>query len=495
MGTLKVNGNIETNKILGSDVANGLIIESKSSAGQGWGEGVYIVPHSNGFATLTLGPTDRTSACAIVYHYDTKTHYLEVKSANTGIHQSYIPYATGTLLNSGNYTDYTVTKTGSGASGTWGINISGNASTASKWSTGRTFTIGGAAKSVDGSSDVSWSASEIGVPYVYHTGPGFSAYGNWGMMISRTRNTYGESGKGDNYYIATDASNNLRTGHQLNGTADITWTDILNERNYTNYCEPKGHSHNLLTGGGEGSSATKRYNHYTCAVLSGGWGTNDAGYGYQYGTTLDISGYSTWYHRLAFWTNGTIEYWQGINTDTMTKIGRLITSANIGEQSVNYASYASQLFEPTAGWLNWSGDHCLSSGDRPTAKLHFGYSDLYLLNDAYHILLHDGNYTSYCAPASHSHNYVVPGAPNNLMHSGNEFTFAPAGYNGGVWFNYRTASWNTDGNISQYIFGNGKGGVAPIEHLYDITHNYGAYDPNYQSPPGTGVQGAIFYQI
>lgn len=36
------------------------------------------------------------------------------------------------LLSSGNYTDYTVTKTGSGASGTWGIGISGNAATATK---------------------------------------------------------------------------------------------------------------------------------------------------------------------------------------------------------------------------------------------------------------------------------------------------------------------------------------------------------------------------
>ena len=34
-----------------------------------------------------------------------------------------------TLLTSGNYTNYTVTKTGSGASGTWGISITGNADT------------------------------------------------------------------------------------------------------------------------------------------------------------------------------------------------------------------------------------------------------------------------------------------------------------------------------------------------------------------------------
>lgn len=37
-----------------------------------------------------------------------------------------------TLLHSNNYTNYTVTKTGSGASGTWGINISGNAASADK---------------------------------------------------------------------------------------------------------------------------------------------------------------------------------------------------------------------------------------------------------------------------------------------------------------------------------------------------------------------------
>lgn len=36
------------------------------------------------------------------------------------------------LLSSGNYTSYTVTKTGSGASGTWAIDISGNAATATK---------------------------------------------------------------------------------------------------------------------------------------------------------------------------------------------------------------------------------------------------------------------------------------------------------------------------------------------------------------------------
>lgn len=62
------------------------------------------------------------------------------------------------LLDSNNYTSYTVTKTGGGASGTWGIGISGNAATASKWQTKRTISLTGAVTgsvSLDGSGNVS----------------------------------------------------------------------------------------------------------------------------------------------------------------------------------------------------------------------------------------------------------------------------------------------------------------------------------------------------
>ena len=45
----------------------------------------------------------------------------------------------GALVTSGNYTDYTVTKTGGGASGTWGIGITGNAGTATRLATARTL--------------------------------------------------------------------------------------------------------------------------------------------------------------------------------------------------------------------------------------------------------------------------------------------------------------------------------------------------------------------
>lgn len=48
-------------------------------------------------------------------------------------------------------------------------NITGNASTASKWQTARTLTIGNTGKSVNGSADVSWSLAEIGASSSDHT--------------------------------------------------------------------------------------------------------------------------------------------------------------------------------------------------------------------------------------------------------------------------------------------------------------------------------------
>ena len=48
------------------------------------------------------------------------------------------------------------------------------------------------------------------------------------------------------------------------------------------------------------------------------------------------------------------------------------------------------------------------------------------------------------------------GSHNNLTVD-NEFTFASSGFSGDIWFNYRTAG-GANGNITDYIFGNGKGG-------------------------------------
>lgn len=96
-----------------------------------------------------------------------------------------------TVLDSTNYNVYAPTKTGAGASGTWGISVTGNAATATKlatarsingtnfdgsgnittatWGTARNMTIGSTKKSVNGGADVSWSLSEIGAAAASHS--------------------------------------------------------------------------------------------------------------------------------------------------------------------------------------------------------------------------------------------------------------------------------------------------------------------------------------
>lgn len=89
-------------------------------------------------------------------------------------------------------------------------------------------------------------------------------------------------------------------------------------------------------------------------------------------------------------------------------------------------------------------------------------------------------------------------SPNNLMHSGNEFTFAaPQLTSNDVWINYRTASGDLDGNIDRYHFGNGRGGLASISADGIYVHG-GFYAGNNNlygtSLPAAGNKGRVFFK-
>ena len=80
------------------------------------------------------------------------------------------------VLHAGNYTSYAPSLTGSGASGNWGINVTGssasttgNAGTATTLQTARTITVGSTGRSFNGSADISWSLSDIGAAATSHT--------------------------------------------------------------------------------------------------------------------------------------------------------------------------------------------------------------------------------------------------------------------------------------------------------------------------------------
>lgn len=117
---------------------------------------------------------------------------LQIRGMNSGSWGTW-----KTILDSANYTSYTVKKDGTGASGTWGININGNASTSDKWKTARTITIGSSAKTLDGSSNVLWSLSDIGAASSSHTHGLLNS--DFGVILEDTTEDSGWSMLNDSY--------------------------------------------------------------------------------------------------------------------------------------------------------------------------------------------------------------------------------------------------------------------------------------------------------
>lgn len=102
------------------------------------------------------------------------------------------------IMHAANYTSYTVSKTGAGASGTWRISISGNAATATKLATARTISLTGGttgSASFDGSANASIATTTKYISGTY-TGsggvqpPSYAASGTvrWNMMHQNLSN-------------------------------------------------------------------------------------------------------------------------------------------------------------------------------------------------------------------------------------------------------------------------------------------------------------------
>lgn len=226
------------------------------------------------------------------------------------------------------------------------------------------------------------------------------------------------------------------------------------------------------------------------AVLAGGWSTNEAGFGSQYGTTLDISGFATWYHRLAFHTGGEIDYWIGINTNTLTKKGRLLTSAN-------YTSYAL----PRDGSVAMTGVLHLKAEqytDSITAgALNANNSNIYGVNSIYTADLADSASegihfyrTSTTVDSLWGKNGVLYFSPNRtvgsgsstdytILHTGNYKTYALArdGSNtmtGALQFASSTGTWASTANYanSLILFGGRNHDAVTSRHYFPWMGGY-----------------------
>ena len=111
------------------------------------------------------------------------------------------------VLHSNNYTEYTVKKDGTGASGTWGINISGNADTVDgqhfNWNNNKN------------DHTYLWAASSNGQAYLVHRASMSVNYANTasGLDLNRTSITTGAAGWYKlAYYASTDPRGSVRIG-------------------------------------------------------------------------------------------------------------------------------------------------------------------------------------------------------------------------------------------------------------------------------------------
>ena len=152
--------------------------------------------------TVNNTPTSAWYHILRMNHGNSKGYYADIAiplNDTAGIYWRQIRYGANygwfKLLDSNNYTNYTVTKTGSGASGTWGINITGNAGTATKLQTARTIRTNLSSTSTasfDGTTDI--TPGITGTLSVSHGGTGATSIGaslgralyNLGLRYSTT---------------------------------------------------------------------------------------------------------------------------------------------------------------------------------------------------------------------------------------------------------------------------------------------------------------------
>lgn len=100
---------------------------------------------------------DNSTAWGHQIFLDDSSYNMAHRHLNNGTWQAWVK-----MIDANNYTNYTVTKTGSGASGTWGISITGNSGTATKLQTARTISLTGSVTgsgSFDGSGNVTISTT------------------------------------------------------------------------------------------------------------------------------------------------------------------------------------------------------------------------------------------------------------------------------------------------------------------------------------------------
>lgn len=145
----------------------------------------------------------------------TKTPHMAIRGTNGGSSNDWGNWIY--LIDANNYTDYTVTKTGTGASGTWGISISGNAATATSATSANSVALSG----VTGADDLKAIEALTGTTGILKK----TAANTWTLDTTAYTTNTGTVTKvtaGSGLSIGTTAGGNFTTTGTINHTNSVT---------------------------------------------------------------------------------------------------------------------------------------------------------------------------------------------------------------------------------------------------------------------------------
>lgn len=319
-------------------------------------------------------------------------------------------------------------------------------------------------------------ASATGAPGTYHIGLSVSGY--YGFQLA----TYGGGGR---LLFRNTKRENYPSWSEIAFLSDIT-KNTIGLGNVANYDQSKAIK-----------SITRSGTTFTYTALDGTTGTftqQDNNTTYNFSGTTFRSGYSSAEEHNAnnAWENGHYYY----TSNGPSGLGNSTSDGALYVQSYN-SSWVGQIAQDyrngrlwvrgknNGTWQSWirianyneiPSSLPANGGNADTVdNQHFKWSND--SNSPTYLWAANSSGTAFlCARGSMSVNYANSAGNadtvdsehasafahrqtwNNMVHSGNEYTWIAGGYNGGIWINYRTASGSCDGNITQYIFGNGKGG-------------------------------------
>lgn len=148
-------------------------------------------------------------------------------SNNLTVSETQLTYKAKNILHAGNYNDYAPTKTGGGASGSWGINITGNAATAT---TSSMLTV----KDVRGESRLpSYFEEKRVTSWFNNTGNPISAWFS-GIHVKGWTDSYMSWELATNSDVTSTVNNSLYYRNGL-GSTWHAWRAIIDSYNYTSY--------------------------------------------------------------------------------------------------------------------------------------------------------------------------------------------------------------------------------------------------------------------